>query len=139
MSKIKTAEWGFTVVELLVMLVVLVIVFTTFASSFSTIQTINKKASDINIANQLAFAKVQQYENMPFSSLPSTTPQGTLVQVEDFTPSLPSALQKPRSAIVYINTVSPSLKQVVVNVQYGDSTAQKHILEYADFIQKNGL
>lgn len=139
MNKIKTAEEGFTVVELLVMLAVLVIIFTTFASSFSTIQTINKKASDVNIANQIAFAKVQEYENKPYSSLTNTTPQGSLVQVEDFTSSLPSTLQKPRSAIVYINTVSSSLKQVVVDVEYGDSTAQKHIVEYTDFIQKNGL
>jgi len=75
---------------------------------------------------------------MPFSSLPSTTPQGTLVQVEDFTPSLPSALQKPRSAIVYINTVSPSLKQVVVNVQYGDSTAQNTFLNTLILYKRTG-
>lgn len=139
MSEIKTSEGGFTVVELLVMLAVLVIVFTTFASSFSTIQTINKKAADVNTANQIAFAKVQEYENKPYSNLPNTVPQGSLIQVEDFTASLPSTLQKPRSAIVYINTVSSTLKQIVVDVEYGDSTEQKHILEYTDFIQKNGL
>jgi len=42
MSKIKTAEWGFTVVELLVMLVVLVIVFTTFASSLALSKQLTK-------------------------------------------------------------------------------------------------
>jgi competence protein ComGC len=139
MSTIWQTSDGFTAVELLVMLVVLVIVFTSFANSFSTIQHINKEALDINTANQIAFAKVEQYENEPFSSLPSTTPAGTLVQVEDFSSSLPSSLQNPRTAIVYINSVSSTLKQVIVDVEYGNNAAQKHILEYADFIQKNGL
>jgi Tfp pilus assembly protein PilE len=129
---------GFTAVELLIILVVLTIVFTSFSSSFSTIQTINKQASDVAVANQLAFAKVQQYENEPYSSLPATSPSGTLVQVEDFSSSLPAALQAPRTGLVYINSVSATLKQVVVKVQYGAAPHQ-HLLEYADFIQKNGI
>lgn len=129
---------GFSAIELVVMLVVLAVAFTSFASSFNTIQVVNKKAKDINIANQLAFAKVQDYENKPYTSLQATTPLGTLVQVEDFSASLPATLKKPRTAIVYINTVSSTLKQVVVDVRY-DSGSNQHIVEYADFIQKNGL
>lgn len=139
MSAIKSSSGGFTLVELLVMLVVLVIIFMAFSTSFSTIQNLNKTAGDIATANELAFAKIEQYENKPFGNLPATTPTGTLVQVEDFTSSLPTSLQNPRSAIVYINSVSSTLKQVVVNIQYGNNASQKHVIEYADFIQKNGL
>jgi type II secretory pathway pseudopilin PulG len=138
MSKIQMSSGGFTAVELLVILVMLATLFTTFTSSFNTIQTLNKRAKDINGANQLAFAKIQAYENTPFASLPSTSPSGTLVQVEDFSSTLPVTLTKPRSAIVYVNSVSSTLKQVVVNIQY-DSGSSLHTIQYADFIQKNGL
>lgn len=138
MSKIDTSDGGFTVVELIVMLVMLATIFTTFASSFSTIQQLNKFAKDLNGTNQLAFAKAQSYENTPFSSLPSTTPLGTLVQVEDFSSTLPATVPKPRSALVYVNTISPTLKQIVVNIQYGSGNTQRTV-QYADFIQKNGL
>lgn len=138
MSTIKTDSGGFTAIELIVMLVVLAVTFTAFASGFNTIQTLNKKAKDVNISNQLAFAKIQEYENKPFSSIATTTPTGTLVNVEDFSSTLPTTLRSPRSAIVYINTVSSTLKQVVVNVTYGSGSDQKTI-QYADFVQKNGL
>ncbi len=138
MSKIKTTEDGFTVVELLVMLVMLATLFTTFASSFETIQQLNKSAKDLNGTNQLAFAKVQSYENTSYGSLPNTSPNGSLVQVEDFSSSLPATVPKPRTALVYINTISPTLKQVVVNIQYGAGSFQRNV-QYADFIQKNGL
>jgi len=138
MSNIHKASGGFTAIELVVMLVVLVVAFTSFASGFNTIQVINKKAKDINTANQYAFAKVQEYENKPFTSLPTTVPTGSLVQVEDFSGSLPTTLRSPRSGKVYINTVSSTLKQVVVDVEFGSGSDQR-IAQYADFIQKNGL
>ncbi|HMH30992.1 MAG TPA: hypothetical protein VK534_00765 [Methylomirabilota bacterium] len=135
-STIKASD-GFTAVELLVMLVVLMVTFIAFSSSFTTIHTINKQAQDINTANSIAFAKAQSYENKPFVNLPATTPLGTLVQVEDFTSSLPASLQEPHSALVYVNSVSTTLKQIVVDIRYG--TAPQHTIQYADFIQKNGL
>ncbi|MDB5168930.1 MAG: hypothetical protein JWO41_286 [Candidatus Saccharibacteria bacterium] len=138
MSEIHMDDGGFTVVELIVMLVMLATLFTTFASSFSTIQQLNKMAKDLNSTNQLAFAKVQSYENTPFASLPSTSPSGTLVQVEDFSSTLPTTVPKPRTALVYVNSVSPTLKQIVVNIQYGSGNTQRTV-QYADFIQRNGL
>lgn len=138
MSKIEIGSGGFTAVELLVILVMLATMFTTFTSSFATIQTLNKRAKDINTVNELAFAKIQSYENLPFATLPATSPAGTLVQVEDFSATLPVTLAKPKTAVVYISSVSATLKQVVVNIQY-DSGASQHIVQYADFIQKNGL
>ncbi|MDL2362933.1 MAG: hypothetical protein QFB86_00955 [Patescibacteria group bacterium] len=138
MSSIKNNGEGFTAIELVVMLVVLAVAFTGFAGSYNTIQGITKKARDINVANQLAFAKVQAYENLAYTSLPTTTPTGSLIQVEDFSSALPTNLRAPRTGIVYVNTVSPTLKQIVVSIRYGSSDDQK-VIDYADFIQKNGL
>ncbi|MCW1908832.1 MAG: hypothetical protein KIH63_005855 [Candidatus Saccharibacteria bacterium] len=129
---------GFSVVELLITLIVIGVTFGAFVTSFASIQNIYKKAVDINTANAIAFAKLQDYENLNFNSLPATTPTGTLQQVEDFSASLPSTLEKPRTGIVYVNTVSGTLKQVVVDIKFGSGASQRQI-QYANFIQKYGI
>lgn len=138
MKKLRVESDGFSIVELLITLIIIGVAFGAFMVSFTTIQNINKKALDIAKANTLAFAKMEEYENKLFTNLPSTTPTGTLVQVEDFSSSLPSSFESPRSGKVYINTVSNTLKQVVVTVDFG-SGASKRTIQYANFIQKNGL
>jgi prepilin-type N-terminal cleavage/methylation domain-containing protein len=138
MSDLRNESSGFAMVELLITLIIIGIAFGAFTVTFTTIQNINKKALDVNQANSLAFAKVQDYENLNYTSLPATAPTGTLQQVEDFSTTLPTALQSPRVGKVYINTVSNTLKQVVVTIEFG-SGGDKRIIQYADFIQKNGL
>lgn len=129
---------GFSIVELLITLVVIGVLFGAFLVTFTSIQNINKKAIDINTANALAYAKVQEYENKNFTSLPATTPVGSLQQVEDFGSGLPKSLEAPRVGTVTVNTVSSTLKQVVVNIQFGSGPSQRTI-QYSTFIQKNGL
>jgi prepilin-type N-terminal cleavage/methylation domain-containing protein len=131
-------QTGFSLVELLITMLVIGVLFGAFLITFTSIQNINKKALDINTANTIAYAKVQEYENKDFTSLPNTTPTGSLVQVEDFSSSLPNSLESPRVATVSVNTMSTTLKQVVVNIQFGGGPSQRTI-QYADFIQKNGL
>lgn len=138
MSTLRDDRSGFAVVELLITLIIIGVAFGAFLITFTSIQNINKKALDINRANSVAFAKVQFYENMNYTSLPATTPTGTLQEVEDFSSSLSSTLEAPRVGKVYINTLSSTLKQVVVTIEFG-SGADKRIVQYADFIQRNGL
>jgi len=138
MSMLKSSEEGFSIVELLITLIVIGVTFGAFLTIFTNIQNINKKATDINTANALAFAKVQQYENTAYTSLPVTAPSGTLVEIEDFSGSLPTTLQSPRVGKVYMNSMSTTLKHVVVSIEFGDGSA-KRTIQYANFIQKNGL
>ncbi len=133
----KQNSGGFSVVELLITLVVVGVVFIAFTTSFASISNISKKGTDIATAGQLAYAKLQEYENLSFASLPSTAPIGTLQQVEDFSASLPGVLEAPRSGLVYINTSSSTLKQVDVKLTFGSGSTQRYI-EYVTFIQKNG-
>lgn len=135
---VKYSGGGFTVVELLITLIVVGTIFIAFTTTFAGVSNITKKGNDIATANQLAFSKLQQYENMSFTSLPSTSPGGSLQQVEDFSSSLPGVLEQPRTGIVYINTQSPTLKQVDVKVTFGSGLSQRYI-EYVTFIQKNGI
>ena len=134
----RKTDQGFTLIELLITLVVIGVVFLSFTTTYAGITNISKKGTDVASASQMTFAKLQQYENLNYNSLPSTTPLGSLVQVEDFSSSLPAILDKPRIGIVYINTVSTTLKQIVVKVTFGSGASQRYI-EYDTFIQKNGL
>jgi prepilin-type N-terminal cleavage/methylation domain-containing protein len=138
MNKLHQDTRGFSVVELLITLIVIGVVFGTFLTAFTSIQNINKKSLDLSAANTLAFAKVQEYENKNYTSLPTTSPAGTLVEVEDFSPTLPASFESPKTAKVYVNTVSPSLKQIVVTITFGSGATQRQI-QYGNFIQKNGL
>ena len=138
MSTIRDDSSGFSVVELLITLIIIGTAFGAFMTTFTTIQNINKKALDINKASTLAFAKVQDYENLPYTSLPATSPAGTLVEVEDFGSSLPTTLESPRVGKVYINSVSGTLKHIVVTIEFGSGDT-KRIIQYADMIQRNGI
>lgn len=133
----KQNSGGFSVIELLITLVVVGVLFMAFTTTFASVENISKKGGDIATASQLAYAKLQEYENLNFSSLPSTAPAGTLKEVEDFSSSLPNVLESPRVAKVYINTSSATLKQVVIQLTFGSGPSQRYV-EYASFIQKNG-
>lgn len=132
-------QGGFTIIELLITLIVIGVVFTSFLTTFVTIKSINKHSTDVQTVNALAFEKIQQYEDKLYSSLPNTSPSGTLVEVEDFSSSIPASVPGSKTAKVYINTYpTGTLKQVVVRIDYGYSDSQKRI-EYADLIQRDGI
>jgi prepilin-type N-terminal cleavage/methylation domain-containing protein len=137
---VKQKQDGFSVVELLITLVVIGVIFGAFMTNFVTLQSIFKIGSDVQTANTTAFNKLQEYENKPFSALPTTNPYNTLVLVEDFTTSLPTKLPgNAKSGKVYISTYPGlTLKQIIVQVQYG-TTDNPRKIEYADFIQRDGV
>lgn len=132
------SEQGFSIVELLVTLFIVGTTFGAFMVTFTTIQNINKKALDVAEANTIAFAKLQDYENKAFHDIPTTTPQNTLQLVEDFSDDLPVSLQSPRTGHVYVSTNSSTMKQIVVDISFGSGPSKRQI-QYADFVQINGL
>ncbi len=135
--KIETED-GFSVVELLITLIIIGIFFGSFTLAFTSIQGINKKANDVIDANQIAFSKMQEYENKSFTSITTTTPIGSLVEVENFSSSLPTKLEAPRTGKVYVNTLSPTLKQVIITVEFGSGSAIRRV-QYGNFIQAQGI
>lgn len=137
-GKLKQDESGFSVVELLITLIIIGIFFGSFTLAFTSIQSINKKANDIMDANQIAFSKMQEYENKSFDSITTTSPSGTLVEVENFSASLPVKLESPRVGKVYVNTASPTLKQVVITIEFGSGPSIRRI-QYGGFIQSQGV
>jgi prepilin-type N-terminal cleavage/methylation domain-containing protein len=135
--KIETED-GFSVVELLITLIIIGIFFSAFTLAFTSIQGINKKANDVIDANQIAFSKMQEYENKSFPSITTTVPTGSLVEIENFSGSLPTKLEAPRVGKVYINTISPTLKQVIITVEFGSGSAIRRV-QYGNFIQAQGI
>lgn len=123
-------------------MIVVGIVFIAFTTTFAGVMNISKKGNDVALASQVAFAKLQEYENLNYNNLPTTSPTGTLVLINpdsnNFSASIPSNLESPRSGQIYVNTVSPTLKQVLVRVTFGSGSTQK-LIEYTTFIQKQGL
>lgn len=138
MIRINRSNNGFATVELLVTLVTIGIIFGAFMTTFVTIQNINKKARDIQKSNTIAFEKTQEYENKLFDNIPNTVPAGTLVEVEDFSASVPDSIPAPRIGKVYVNSVSPTLKHVVISVEFGEDPLKQEI-QYATFIQRHGV
>lgn len=136
-KKLNKNQSGFSIVELLITLIIIGVTFGAFMVVFTTIQSINKKAIDVSDANQLAFEKMQEYENKQFGNIPTTSPANSLIEVEDFSSTLPNTFEKPRTAKVYVNTYSSTLKQVVVNIDFGSGDSARKI-QYANFIQYNG-
>ncbi len=138
MKRLSKESEGFSIVELLITLIIIGVAFGSFMVSFTSIQNINKKALDIAKANSIAFAKMEEYENKTFDSITATSPTGTLVEVENFGSTLPTTLESPRVGKVYINTVSSTLKQIVVTIEFGSGASIRRI-QYANFIQRNGI
>ena len=137
MSRIKYNSGGFTAIELVVMIVVLAITFTAFASSFNTISLLNRKSQDMSTASTLAYSKLQEYQNKPFAEIGGNTSSNELSKVEDFSASFPASFKTPHTATVNVSNLSSSLKQIVVNVTYGNGDNPKKVQYYA-FIPRSG-
>lgn len=138
MSIKHSDDLGFATVELIVTLIVIGLIFSAFIGTFTTIQNLNKKSSDIQKANNIGFEKSQEYENMAFASIPGSGAPGSLVEVEDFSSQLSSTIPAPRVGKVFVDNLSPTLKHIVINVEFGQN-ATKQSVQYVNFIQRNGV
>lgn len=134
MSGLKV-ERGFTIPELLTTLFVLSIAFFSFSTLYLTIRSVTERTSDFLLANTLAFAKVQEYENMNYAAIPiGSAPD---YQVEDFTADLPAELLEPAGQ-VRIQAISPTLKYMEVELEFLNGTSRREIV-YADYIHIGGV
>ncbi len=130
-------ERGFSIIELMVTLFVLGTVLTSVLSMFAQVDYITDRARELLLAHTSAFEKLQTYENKSFTSIiPGSS--GSSYQVEDFSASLPSNLTGPKTARVYVKSISPTLKRVDVQVAYQDRRVQR-ILNYTTMVQESGL
>lgn len=139
MSSLRGSQSGFSVIELIIVLTIATLMFQSFALTFSAIQNINKRAYDITLANGAAYTKLQSYESLRFdNALLQTTAIGAVEEKEDFSATLSDHLAPPRVGKVYVNSVTSTLKQVSIVVEFG-GTDRKQTIRYTTLIQKDGL
>lgn len=135
MSELKIKSGGFSAIELIVMIVVLAITLTAFASSFNTITQVNKKSQNMNTASNLAYSKMQEYQNKPFDQIGGDSASGEYQVVEDFSNSFPASFNAPKTATVQVSNPSTNYKQVLVSVVYGKGENLRKV-SYSDFIRR---
>jgi prepilin-type N-terminal cleavage/methylation domain-containing protein len=135
MSVLSRDDDGFTIPELLATLFVLSIAFLSFSTLYLTIRSVTERTSDFVKANSEAFAKMQEYENQPFSLIPVGT--GPDYEVEDFSDDVDPELLEPE-AKVRSQTISPTLKYLEVEVEFLNGDSRREII-YASYIQISGV
>lgn len=128
---------GFTVVELALTITVIGIFLAVFYLLYNAVDTITKRSLDLIVASDHAYAKLQEYENEAWASLPTVS----TTSAEDFTTQLNAVLYPPRSANVYVTCTdgtascgTPTIKKVRVVITYYPSQS----VEYSTFIQQIG-
>lgn len=124
---------GFTTVELLSTLIIAALFIAIFYQLYLVIDATVTKANYLAVANEITYAKVQQYENMSFNAI--ATPGGTSsAEVEDYSASLPTTLPGTETGKVSTALQTPTLKAVNVKTSYGTQ-----VIEYTVYIQESGV
>jgi len=121
---------GFTIVELLIVTVVFAISIPALASTINLLGSINDRARDLSSVNALVENKVEGLRSVSFAGITNGT--------TDFSSELSDSISPPRSANYVISEVSPSLKQVDVNITYNDHGRTRN-LTYRTYIGELGV
>jgi prepilin-type N-terminal cleavage/methylation domain-containing protein len=134
---------GFSIVELMITLAIAALAATMLMSLYITADGLTTRATHYASANQVAYAKLQSYENRSFSSININT-GSTSAEIEDFVAELNAipGLPPPRVAKVYGSynngtDTTASLKYILVRVSFGQG-ADARIIEYGDYIANGG-
>jgi hypothetical protein len=131
------SDAGFSVVELALTIAVIAIFLGLFYLLFNTINTVSKRGLDLVVSSDHAYAKLQEYENKPWASLPTVSTSSA----ENFAGQLNAILFAPKTADVYVTCTdgtascgTPTIKKVRVVVTYYPSQS----VEYSTYIQQIG-
>lgn len=137
---------GFSVVEMLITLAVAGMAVTIIMSIYASATFLSDKSSDTLTANEIAYTKLQEFENKPFEEIPTVTTDNSGAVTdpdkyeEDFASLLPQTLERPYEAKVFISgiTDTTTLKYVLVRIKYGSSD-KNQVIEYGSLIQQSGI
>ncbi|HVW23139.1 MAG TPA: prepilin-type N-terminal cleavage/methylation domain-containing protein [Candidatus Saccharimonadales bacterium] len=112
MSKMRPAEGGFTLVELLVTIAVAAVVTLSLNQIVTNYVHLNERGRYLNLANSFAEAKIETLRNQGFNALNT----GTTSLTSQLTTQLPPS----RSASMTVTSPTAGLKQVDLTVSYKD-------------------
>lgn len=116
-------ESGFSLLELVISAAVMSIIILAIYGFFDNVRAINRFASNLVIANQVAQQQLETYRNTPYNNL--TTGSQNLSGILTPYPSLRS----PRTAIAMITELqSNGLKQIDLTITYTERGGTKTIM-----------
>lgn len=115
-------ERGFSLLELLITAAVMSVIILSIYGFFQSVRDVNRFASNLVIANQVAQKQIEAYRNTPYNTIPTGTQN-----VSSILTSYPS-LRTPRSATAVITELQPDgLKQIDLTISYTDKGGTKTV------------
>jgi hypothetical protein len=127
---------GFTLMELFITLIVCASTFVAFVTLFYALNNYSKKSYQLLVASDLAYAKLQSYEQKNFHEVANGN--GSLnYKIEDFSSEIPETVGADRTGEVFVLPVSdnPRLKKIDVIVKYKIGRDEK-LVHYASILQE---
>jgi prepilin-type N-terminal cleavage/methylation domain-containing protein len=115
-------ERGFSLLELIISAAVMSVIILAIYGFFQSVRDINRYASNMVIASQVAQKQMETYRNTPYNSLTVGTQSVSSI----LTPY--GSLKTPRSATATITELQPNgLKQIDMVVSYTDKGGTKTV------------
>jgi prepilin-type N-terminal cleavage/methylation domain-containing protein len=130
MSKMKPAEGGFTLVELLVTIAVAAIVTLTLNQVVTNYVHLNQRGRYLNLANSFAESRIELLRNSGFNSLNIGT--------TNLTSQLSTQLPPSRSASMTVSSPFTGIKKVDLSISYKDQ-GQTQTYNYSTYIGELGV
>jgi prepilin-type N-terminal cleavage/methylation domain-containing protein len=138
---------GFTAVEVLVTIIIGALFLLAFYQLYVAVSNINARSTWLANANQVAYAQVQEFENMDFEDIvgmPYFETDGPIqitdytcrasIAAKDFSAELADAkLPGTSTGYVCAYQISPTLKYIFVTATYNNGA---EILQYNSYIQE---
>lgn len=121
---------GFTIIELLIAIAVVGILVPTLGGFINTLNGLNDRARDLNLANSLAENKTESLRSMGFTALSDGT--------TTFTSELPATLGSPKSATYTVSTPNTGIKQVDMTISYTDHGTTR-TMQYRTYVGELGV
>lgn len=135
-------ELGFSLVEIMMAIALSAVALGVGFSLLTLGSQVSARTESLLAANSVAFAKVQEYENKAFTSIPIGVSASSFL-VEDFSSSLPTLTGgkvRNGTAKVYTqympNSQSLIKMNVVIEFQYGSRMRK---IEYGTYVQMGGV
>ena len=129
---LSNEQRGFTLIELVLASTFIATAAVGLMTLFSSTARMNRQGQNLSLTTQLAQQKLEEYRNIPYTSISPTPP------VVDFATQLPSQIPSPRTATINITETEPGLKKIDIAITYPDYGATRSI-QVSTYVTSRGI